>query len=236
MFAPGLAHRSEFERRLGALRVEPRGERFKVFPVAVARRMSPSSQIPREKKKKKKKKKKKTIQRSCMLDLKRATKAHAVLQLGVDASALPHLGSTQIAMLALDLESFSSTLAHVEWAKVMFFRWYWTKSRHHLRNPGRMIPLQIPTNIFSHGFQVLQDSIHPQYVRAKSLRLQIEPKGQPLGLGSEGLRKLSPSHMAMGQNPVPPVNIPNRLKWVVHLSQNGIPLVLNHGHMLKRRF
>ena len=37
--------------------------------------------------------------------------------------------------------------------------------------------------------------------------------------------------LAMGQNPVPPVNIPFRLKWVVHLPQNGIPLVLTHGHL-----
>ena len=28
-------------------------------------------------------------------------------------------------------------------------------------------------------------------------------------------------YMGMGQNPVPPVNIPTRLRWVVHLPQNG---------------
>ena len=43
--------------------------------------------------------------------------------------------------------------------------------------------------------------------------------------------------MALGQNPVPPLNIPIQplktvLKWVVHRKpQNGIPLVLTHGHI-----
>ena len=33
---------------------------------------------------------------------------------------------------------------------------------HQLRNPGMMIPLQIPTENGCHGFKVVQDFVHPQ--------------------------------------------------------------------------
>ena len=47
-------------------------------------------------------------------------------------------------------------------------------------------------------------------------------------------------HLAMGQNPnLTPSEHPNphqnRLKWVVHLPQNGIPLVLTHSHVPQRK-
>ena len=35
---------------------------------------------------------------------------------------------------------------------------------HHLRNPGMVIPLQTQQTIASHGFKVVQDVVHPQYV------------------------------------------------------------------------